>query len=107
MIELLADNHLRMPRGDSGVIRVTNPAIFKSGDKVIFAVRLPTRSEYEIYKEITEFNDGNAVIYLSNSDTKTLTTGKYPYDIRVVFADGWVDTNVVKGVFEIADTTIL
>lgn len=85
-----------LTRGDSGSITVAiRDGAFASGDKVEFTVRKkiddPTKS---IYKCITTFDQGKALIILQPEDTKRLNVRPYVYDIQITRQDGTVLTPV-------------
>lgn len=72
------------------------------GDIVRFAMKrpnmLPDGSDYEdtvpiVYKEIPI---DTMILELEPGDTKTLSCGKYVYDIEITLADGFVDTFIAK-----------
>lgn len=96
---------LTMYQGDTEPLRIIRkiregetltPLPFETGDTVYFTVKRDTRltsSEHVLQKVITEFEDGNAIIYLSPEDTAEMS-GMYIYDIEVIYKNGEVSTLV-------------
>jgi len=78
---------------------------FATGDIVYFTVkRIPNDESPILQKTITEFIDGDAVIYLNPEDTAEMN-GNYTYDIKIKQQNGKETTlydpsrfEVIKGV---------
>lgn len=82
--------------GDTGTFSVT-PTIngekfLEEGDKVYFTLRKSQDRSILIQKEITDIEDGSVVISIESSETENLEHGNYIYDLKLVRADGTVDT---------------
>ena len=82
--------NISMTRGDTASLIVKmrdlegNPVPFQPGDLVYFTIKKSADVvEKVLQKQITEFVDGNAEIYILHEDTKDLATGDYVYDIQV------------------------
>ena len=75
--------------------------LLDQGDKVFFTVNNELeKPEPFIQKEITVFNNYQAVIQLTSEDTN-IPVGTYYYDIQIDAADGRVDTVVGPAKFKV------
>lgn len=104
---LVRGSSLILPRGDTGYIRVlkSQDDKFSAGDKVRFVVR--DKSSVLINIEITEFDEnGTALIYLSKEITNKLTVGLYYYDLRIIYENGEIDTEIRKGILQVIDVAV-
>ena len=104
---LVQGTRLILPKGDTGYIRVlkSQDDKFSVGDKVRFVVRDKTSILINI--EITEFDEnGTALIYLSKEITNKLTIGSYYYDLRIIYENGEIDTEIRKGILQIIDVAV-
>ena len=100
--------NLKMTRGDSGAIRVAvsdaagETVPLEDGDMIELTVREHLRaSEKMLYKKITEFVDGEALITIHPEDTSNLKFKAYVYDIQLTRANGQVQTIVKPSRFEV------
>lgn len=104
---LVQGTRLILPQGDTGYIRVlkSQDDKFSVGDKVRFVVRDKTSILINI--EITEFDEnGTALIYLSKEITSELVVGLYYYDLRIIYRNGEIDTEMQKGVLQVIDVAV-
>ena len=104
---LVQGTMLILPMGDTGYIKVlkSQDDKFGAGDKVRFVVRDEVSILINI--EITEFDeDGTALIYLSKEITNKLTVGLYYYDLRIIYANGEIDTEIRKGILQVIDVAV-
>ena len=104
---LVRGTRLILPRGDTGYIRVlkSQDDRFSAGDKVRFIVR--DRTNLLINIEITEFDEnGTALIYLSKEITNKLLIGLYYYDLRIIYGNGEIDTEIQKGILQVKDVAV-
>ena len=104
---LVQETRLILPRGDTGYIRVlkSQDDEFSAGDKVRFVVR--DKASILINIEITEFDEnGTALIYLSKEITNKLTVGLYYYDLRIIYGNGEIDTEIRKGILQVIDVAV-
>ena len=100
-VQLTKTGILSLVRGDSfsivayinsGTELVPTRYVFKSTDKLYFAIMQPNETfENAIVKKIFTFADldanGNIVISLASADTIDLTPGKYYYQIKLLTTD--------------------
>ena len=88
-------------RGDTGTFsirpKIKGENVLQDGDTVWFTMRKLPDKTVLIQKQITEFEDGIAVIPILPSDTQTLDIGNYVYDLKLVRGDGNVDTLLPAG----------
>ena len=104
---LVRGSSLILPRGDTGYIRVlkSQDDKFAVGDKVRFVVR--DKASILVNIEITEFDEnGTALIYLSKEVTNKLTVGLYYYDLRLIYGNGEIDTEIQKGILQVKDVAV-
>ena len=104
---LVQGTRLILPMGDTGYIKVlkSKDDKFSAGDKVRFIVR--ERTNLLVNIEITEFDEnGTALIYLSKEITNKLTVGLYYYDLRIIYANGEIDTEIRKGILQVIDVAV-
>lgn len=92
-----------MIRGDSRTLRVICEPPFSSGDTVRMMVRESFDSPALLSKEVTDFEDGAAIIEISHDDTKDKAPGDYLYDVQVTWASGAVQTIIQKSRFRIEE----
>ena len=97
-------NNIKMTRGDSESITVTcEERPFAEGDKITMTVKeTEYKKEFLFQKEVTEFEDGKAVIEITPEDTKELSFMTYVYDIQLTGADGTVTTIIKPAIFELS-----
>ena len=104
---LVRGSRLILPQEDTGYIRVlkSQDDKFSAGDKVRFVVR--DRTDLLINIEITEFDEnGTALIYLSKEITSKLDVGLYYYDLRIIYGNGEIDTEIRKGLLQVKDVAV-
>lgn len=102
--------NIKLSRGDYAEIcfnlRNKDGSEYKlsSGQKVKFAVKFNPNNEQELIKK-TITNDGESfvVVTLEKSDTENLTFGRYFYDIRIIDANGKINTPMMKANFEVLE----
>lgn len=96
-------NSLAMIRGDSETIIISvNDYTLKPGDVIEMTVR---KSSYDkdvtLYKKVTSFNLGEAIIDILPSDTRNLNSGIYVYDVQLTQEGGIVTTIIPPSEFKI------
>ena len=104
---LVQGTRLILPQGDTGYIRVlkSQDDKFNVGDKVRFVVK--DKASILINIEITEFDEnGTALIYLSKEITNKLMAGLYYYDLRIIYGNGEIDTEIRKGILQVIDVAV-
>ena len=104
---LVQGTRLILPQGDTGYIRVlkSQDDKFNVGDKVRFVVK--DKDSVLINIEITEFDEnGTALIYLSKEITNKLVVGLYYYDLRIIYGNGEIDTEIRKGLLQVKDVAV-
>ena len=96
-------NNITMTRGDSESITVIcEERPFAEGDKITMTVKeTEYKKEILFHKNVTEFEDGKAVIEIAPEDTKNLYFAAYVYDIQLTGADGTVTTIIKPAIFEL------
>lgn len=81
--------HIAMVRGDYESIGINlteyTPA---DGDFVELTVRQTPLSDVLIYKKVTDFAEGRALIEFLPDDTEPLAFGRYVYDIQLTYSGG-------------------
>lgn len=99
---------LKMIRGDTESITVTYadesgiqiPLVV--GDTIYLTIKKRLKDTEKVFQKIvTEFTEGNALIVFSHTDTNTIPTGTYVYDIQLNKADGTVTTIIYPSDFEL------
>lgn len=102
---IISGQNLSMTRGDSESLTVSCGVVpFADGDSVEFTVRRYASSDRKlIYKRVTEFEDGKAVIAITPEDTAGLEFGPKIYDIQLTRADGTVTTIIKPHTFHITE----
>lgn len=92
----ITQNKIYMTRGDTAVFAVSlDGRMLIDGDVVEMTVRKrPEHPQRAIYKKVTEFREGKAIITLNPEDTQHLPFGEYSYDVQVTFEGGRVATIV-------------
>ncbi len=87
---------MEIVQGDTGTFsllpKLNGEPILKEGDKILFTIKKLPTEEIVLQKEVTKFSDGIATVPLPPEDTKTLSKGNYAYDLKMIRADGNVDT---------------
>lgn len=78
--------------------------VLTEGEIIKFGLKINADNETElISKTMTNANESYVVLTLDKSDTENLTFGKYYYDIRIIDADGKINTPMYKAIFEISE----
>ena len=108
---LMVDNkNIQLSRGDYAEIcfNLKKPDntdyILSEGEKVEFAVKINANNTNKLISKILS-NPGESyvTVVLEKADTQNLTFGQYFYDIRVIGADGKINTPMLKAKFEILE----
>ena len=90
-----------MVRGDTGTFsirpKIKGENVLQDGDVVWFTLRKLQDRAILLQKQVTEFEDGIAVIPIEPSDTAALEIGNYLYDLKLNRSDGNVDTLLPAG----------
>lgn len=105
---IVSGTNLKITRGDTGAIRVAvsdaagEAVPLEDGDTIELTVRERLRSPEKIlYKKVTEFVYGEALITIHPEDTSNLKFKTYVYDIQLTRANGQVQTIVKPSQFEV------
>ena len=94
----IVNNNISMIRGDSESFPVSatdslGVVPFVTGDTIYFTVKANINSSViALTKTITSFVNGEAIIEISHTDTKSLNCGVYKYDVRLLRSDTTVST---------------
>lgn len=97
---VIRDRIMSMVRGDdeefSLSIKISEQRLeLGEGDILKFTVRkTPLSKEKLIYKEVSEFSEGNALFIIDSKDTQELDFGEYVYDIELTRENGKIKTLV-------------
>lgn len=100
MLRIKNDLTINMFKGDTGSLTLKiakngAPYDFVLGDKICFLVKKTlTQEDYDIYKEITTFDDGAATITILPEDSEELVVGPYFYSLKYIDSGGIVNTLV-------------
>ena len=104
-----------MTRGDSESFRVVlydqetdEKRPFIDGDKIYFTVKTSTQTVHKIFQIIAQdfqndFEDGEAIIHITPSQTKELKYHEYVYDVQLVRQGGEVTTIITPSKFVIEE----
>ena len=99
--------NISMIRGDSASIIVkcqkNNIDVpFVDGDIIYLTVKESVYTETKLLqKVVTDFTDGQAIIYINPEDTKSIKYGRKIYDVQLTRKDGRVSTIVPPSEFNI------
>ena len=103
---IVSGTNLKITRGDTGAIRVAvNDSAgeiipLEDGDMIELTVRKHLMSsKKELYKKVTEFINGEALITIHPEDTESLEFRMYVYDIQLTRENGQVQTIVKPSQF--------
>ena len=103
---IVSGTNLYVTRGDTGAIRIAvsdaagESVPLEDGDVIELTVRERLgASEKMLYKKVTEFIDGKALITIQPEDTSNLKFKTYVYDIQLTRANGQVKTIVKPSKF--------
>lgn len=101
---IVREHNLSMIRGDSESITVSITDGFQSGDIIEMTVRKAACDPKKyLYKKITQFSDGKAVIAILPSDTESIPFGSYYYDIQLTRGNGDVITIIKPAKFTLLE----
>ena len=94
---------ISLSRGDTGAITIKaiatkggEPFIFGENDRALFSIK---NGQGEVVKEkIAELDNNSFTVYFLNTDTDSLSTGSYQWDVRYVI-NPYYDANgrIVNG----------
>lgn len=105
-----SSNNIKLSRGDYAEICFNlkdnsgHEYILAEGEQVKFGVKIRADFDIElISKTLSNPGESFVVVILENADTKDLTFGTYFYDIRLIGADGKVNTPMQQAKFEIME----
>ena len=101
---IINGTNISMTRGDTESMTVTldDGIGFVEGDIIELTVRVnPSSSNVELYKKVTEFDEGKARIEIRSEDTEGLVFRSYVYDVQLTRANGGVCTIIKPAIFEI------
>ena len=94
-------NVITMTRGDTVKIRVSlkykqsgETYTPQEGDEITFTAVNPFSEQKRIVKSIPI---DTMLLSIAPEDTKALPSGRYPFDIQIVFANGDIDTFITDG----------
>ena len=110
MLIVDAKKNIKLSRGDYAEISFNfknedgTEYHLEEGEKVEFTVKFSSSSQEELISKNLS-SDGNSfvVLVLEKEDTEKLTFGSYYYDIRLVKADGKINTPMVKAKFDVLE----
>ncbi len=97
----IANNTIKITRGDSGEIDLTiydtdgSEYELKDGDEVLFTVKESTLSPNALIQK------SGTKISILPEDTKNLSYRKYVFDVQLTTATGTVDTIIPPSTFEV------
>ena len=101
---------LTITRGDTGAIRVAvsdaegEPVPLEDGDMIELTVRERLGASGKLlYKKVTEFVGGEALITIYPEDTSNLEFRIYVYDVQLTRANGQVKTIVKPSKFVVGN----
>lgn len=105
-----AHNNIKISRGDYAEICFNlkdesgSEYILAEGEQVKFGVKIRADFDTELIgKTLSNPEESFVVVTLENADTKDLTFGTYFYDIRLISADGKINTPMQQAKFEIME----
>ena len=105
---IVSGTNLYMTRGDTGAIRVAvsdaagETVPLANGDVIELTVRERLGASGKmLYKKVTDFIDGEALITIQPEDTSSLKFKTYVYDIQLSRANGQVQTIIKPSQFEV------
>ena len=90
---------LNLPRGDNGELELfVSGYDLKAGDKIIFKMGKDLNHPL-IEKEITDFSGNYLAVSIFPDDTRTFSSGRYYYTVRLLKENGNVDTLIEQSDF--------
>lgn len=102
--------NIKLSRGDYAEISFNfknadgTDYIFEEGERVEFTVKYNSSSTTEfISKNLSSGGGSFVVLVLEKEDTEKMTFGNYYYDIRLIKADGKINTPMFKANFEVLE----
>ena len=105
-----SSNNIKLSRGDYAEICFNlkddtgDEYILAEGEQIKFGVKIRADLGNElISKTLSNPGESFVVAILENADTKDLTFGTYFYDIRLIGADGKINTPMHQAKFEIME----
>ena len=110
MLIVDGNNNIKLSRGDYAEICFNlkddsgHEYILAEGKQIKFGVKIRADLVNElISKTLSNPGESFVVVTLENADTKNLTFGTYFYDIRLISADGKINTPMQQAKFEIME----
>ena len=110
MLIVDGNNNIKLSRGDYAEICFNlkddggEEYILAEGEQVKFGVKIRADFDTELIgKTLSNPGESFVVVILENADTKNLTFGTYFYDIRLISADGKINTPMQQAKFEIME----
>jgi hypothetical protein len=104
---IIKNGYIGLTRGDTARINVdiksgaNTKYVCVTGDTLVFSVKSSlSDTSYVFQKTVTDFTDGVQIV-ISPTDTNTLSTGTYYYDVQLTLANGDVHTIVPPNKFEV------
>lgn len=101
---IINGTNISMTRGDTESMTVTldDGIGFVEGDIIELTVRVnPSSNNVELYKKVTEFDEGKARIEIRSEDTEGLVFRSYVYDVQLTRSNGGIHTIIKPSMFEI------
>ena len=106
-MQRVINSNITLTRGDTFRANLVltdcagDPYVPDEGDVIRFAMKEDYKDKVAIVSKIIP-ND-TMILQLNPEDTKSIRPGKYVYDIRIIFANGDVDTFINRALFTIVD----
>lgn len=107
MLYIKEDGTIRLTRGDTArltvpLINQTNNSeyIMESGDILQFTVKKSARDDGFLFQKTSK---GANTIHIKPEDTKSLSFGKYKYDVQLTTATEDVYTVIESSTFEVME----
>jgi hypothetical protein len=102
--------NIKLSRGDYAEISFNfknadgTEYVLEEGENVEFTVKTSASSQEElISKNLSSGGGSFVVLVLEKEDTEQMTFGNYYYDIRLIKADGKINTPMLKANFEVLE----
>ena len=88
---------ITLSRGDTGEVTIAATGYaFQSNDRALFTVRQASTKEVKM-RRILQITDNTVTVTFVNSDTDSLDSGKYEWDIRYVINPIYEEGEIVDG----------
>lgn len=106
MFRIQPDNKIQLTKGDTATIQVeaydndNKPYAIKSTDVVTLKVK---KTQNSLQNAILKTADANHIITILPSDTSSLTSGLYVYDVQITTNEGNVYTIIPLNYFELIE----